>query len=229
MSADVDLVVFDMAGTTVRDEGGGVSRCLREALAAEGVEAAPAAVDAVMGLPKPEALARLVATSSRAEALAPRIGALHADFRRRMLDHYENAPDVGEIPGSAAAFARLRAGGVRVALDTGFDRGIAGAVLARLGWAVGPTLDAWIASDEVARGRPHPDMIRALMQRLDLAEPGRVAKVGDTPADLEEGTRAGCGLVVGVCSGSHTAVQLAACPHTHLVACAADVPALVGL
>ena len=44
-----------------------------------------------------------------------------------------------------------------------------------------------------------------------------VAKVGDTPADLLEGTAAGCGLVIGITSGSHTRTALAAHPHTHLI------------
>jgi phosphoglycolate phosphatase-like HAD superfamily hydrolase len=70
-------------------------------------------------------------------------------------------------------------------------------------------------------------MIRSLMARLGVREAARVAKVGDTRADLEEGTNAGCGLVVGVTSGSFTRQQLQACPHTHLVASVADVPALL--
>ena len=82
--------------------------------------------------------------------------------------------------------------------NTGFDRAITDVILDRLGWTGEGLIDATIASDEVARGRPHPDMIRELMRRRGVAEAARVAKVGDTPADLEEGTNAGCGLVIGV-------------------------------
>ena len=45
-------------------------------------------------------------------------------------------------------------------------------------------IDAVVTSDEVPHGRPHPDMIRQLMQRLGVQDPLRVAKVGDTRADL---------------------------------------------
>ena len=54
-----------------------------------------------------------------------------------------------------------------------------------------------------------------------------VAKVGDTPSDLQEGTAAGCGLVIGVANGTHTREQLAAHPHTHLIASLQELPALV--
>ena len=36
------------------------------------------------------------------------------------------------------------------------------------------------------------------MQRLGVLDAARVAKVGDTSVDLQEGKNAGCGLVIGV-------------------------------
>ncbi len=221
----VDLVVFDMAGTTVRDAGGAVGRCLQQALAAAGVPVSPEAVNARMGLPKPEAIRQLLG----AAAEPARVAAVHADFSERMIRHYAGSPEVGEVPGAGRVFARLRAAGVRVALDTGFHRAIVTVVLQRLGWREGETVDASIASDEVPRGRPHPDMIRTLMERLGVGDPRRVAKVGDAPADLEEGRAAGCGIVIGVTGGSHPREALERCPHTHLVETIAEVPALLGL
>ena len=46
-------------------------------------------------------------------------------------------------------------------------------------------------------------MIDALRTRLGGIAYAEVAKVGDTPIDLHEGTMARCGLVVGVLSGAH--------------------------
>ena len=88
-------------------------------------------------------------------------------------------------------------------------------------------IDADVASDEVPRGRPHPDMIRLLMSRLGIKDPSRVAKVGDTRADLEEGANAGCGLVIGVTSGTFTREELRTYPHTHILDSVAEVPTLV--
>ena len=196
----IELVVFDMAGTTVED-GDAVGGSFRAALAGAGVEVDQAAVKAVMGLPKPEAI-RLLLAGAGHPCGDPDVAAIHEDFVRRMRDHYAFNPSVREVPGAAAAFASLRRAGIKVALNTGFSRSISATVLSRLGWHAPAVIDADVASDEVPRGRPHSDMIRLLMARLGIEDPRRVAKVGDTKVDLEEGANAGCGLVIGVTTGA---------------------------
>ncbi|MBN9517161.1 phosphonatase-like hydrolase [bacterium] len=221
----IELVVFDIAGTTVYD-GDAVNASFRAALAAHGVTADPAVIDSVMGYHKPEAI-RVILEQLGRPATPADVDPVHTDFVERMKRYYATDPAVREIPGAAAAFVRLKAAGVKVALDTGFGRAITDAVLKRLGWDAPGVLDATICSDEVERGRPHPDMIRALMARLGLADPKTVAKVGDTAVDMDEGTNAGCGLVIGVTTGAYTREQLVARPHTHVVPSVAAVPDLV--
>ena len=203
----IELVVFDMAGTTVDDQGV-VNRCFREALAAQGLIAEPEAVDAVMGLPKPEAFRILVGRSDLAGRLAGRLDAIHGDFVSRMVKFYAEDSSVREVPGSCALFGKLKAAGIKVGLDTGFSRDIADTILKRLDWIDGGVIDASVCSDEVAQGRPHPDMIVHLMSRLGVTDSKRVVKVGDAPADLDEGFAAGCRWVIGVTWGSHTRAQL---------------------
>ena len=127
------------------------------------------------------------------------IAPVHADFVQRMLAYYRTDPAVREVPGATDVFRRLRAAGVKVALNTGFSRPIVDVILTRLGWE--KAVDATAASDEVPRGRPHPDLVLHLMAKLGVMDAKRVAKVGDTVSDLEEGTSAGCGLVIGVTTG----------------------------
>jgi phosphonatase-like hydrolase len=225
----IELVVFDMAGTTVYD-GDAVNASFRATLAARGIEAGPAVVNAVMGLPKPEAIRILLEHAGRPRGLAPspeNVNALHEDFTSRMRNYYASDPAVREIPGATVAFAALRRAGIKVALNTGFFRPIADVLLARLGWRPPAVIDADVTSDEVPRGRPHPDMIRHLMTRLGIRDARRVAKVGDTKADLEEGTNAGCALVIGVTTGSFSREQLQACPHSHILQSVAEIPALL--
>ena len=225
----IELVVFDLAGTTVHD-GDAVNACFRATLAAWGIETEPAEVNTVMGLPKPEAIRILLDQFGRLCGMTPSaeaINAIHEDFTIRMRRYYADDPAVCEVPGAAAAFAALRRGGIKVALNTGFSRPIAEVLLARLGWASPAVIDADVTSDEVPRGRPHPDMILQLMTRLSIADAGRVAKVGDTRADLEEGCNAGCGVVIGVTTGTFSREQLQACPHSHIVGSVAEVPALL--
>lgn len=222
------LVVFDMAGTTVRDDDA-VNTCLRAALAAAGVAVDAAAVNAVMGIPKPEAIRILLANAQAPDAKA--VPVIHADFVQRMRDFYRNDPNVAAVTGAVDVFATLRAAGVKVALDTGFDRSITDVILARLGWASGPsgTIDASVTSDEVGRGRPYPDMIEHLMRVLNVSDAARIAKIGDTPSDLQEGTNAGCGWVIGVTNGTHSRAQLEPHPHTHLISDIRQLPPLIGV
>jgi len=216
------LVVFDMAGTTVHDPGA-VNGCFRAALEAAGLSVEPAAVNEVMGLPKLEAVRRLVARSHHHEALLQRISQIHQDFVARMIDFYTNDLAVREIPGTSETFRNLGKAGIKVAVNSGFSRNIAQVIIDRLGWEKDGLIQASVTSDEVPRGRPHPDMIQLLMSRFEIRDPKEVAKVGDTPADLEEGTNAGCGLVIGVTQGTHSRTQLEEYPHTHLIDSVADL------
>jgi phosphonatase-like hydrolase len=225
---DIKLVVFDMAGTTVNDDDS-VNRCLRDALAAAGLCVTAAQVNGVMGLPKPSAIAILIEQSDSRNELRDQVGAIHEDFVSRSIAFYRDDPSVYEVPGATRVFEVLKQSSIRVALDTGFNRAIARVILDRLGWSQIELIDATICSDEVRRGRPHPDMIQTLMARLGVDDPKRVAKVGDTPADLNEGERAGCGLVVGVTGGTHSRQELECYPHTNLIKTIADFPGLLGL
>ena len=64
------------------------------------------------------------------------------------------------------------------------------------------------------------------MKRVGVQNAKCVAKVGDTPSDLQEGMAAGCGLGVGLTDGTHTRAQLAAHPHPHLIGSLAELPPL---
>ena len=131
------------------------------------------------------------------------------------------------MPYAVQTFARLKKAGLRVILDTGFSRPIVDTILARLGWRNSALIDATVASDEVPRGRPHPDLVMKAMELAGVRQSQAVAKIGDTPSDLEEGLAAGCGFVIGVTNGSHTAAQLQPYHHTHLIANLGELPAIL--
>lgn len=223
----IELVIFDMAGTTVRDDDA-VNTCLRAALAGR-LAVSRDEVNQVMGLPKPTAIRLLLEQKlGPNETVAPAlVNELHENFLSRMLSHYQRAPGIEPMPHTADTFRRLKQAGVRLALDTGFSRPIVNAILERLGWNNGGLLDATVASDEVQRGRPHADLALKAMSLTGVHDPKQVAKVGDTPSDLREGKAAGCGLVIGVTNGTHTREQLAPHPHTHLIGSLEELPALV--
>ena len=104
-------------------------------------------------------------------------------------------------------------------------RSIVDAIVERLGWA--DLLDATVASDEVGHGRPQKDLVLEAMARTGITDVQTVAKVGDTPSDVQEGQAAGCGWVIAVTEGSHTAEQLPPYLPTHIIPNINHVPALV--
>ena len=83
--------------------------------------------------------------------------------------------------------------------------------------------------DEVPAGRPAPYLIFQAMQKTRVDAVSRVAAIGDTALDLQAGTNAGAGWVLGVLSGAHDAATLGRTPHTHLLPSIAELPALLGL
>lgn len=199
------LVVFDMAGTTVHDRDF-VHQALISAMQAFGFQVERSEANAVMGYPKPLAIQQMLERRGANVAL---VAPIHQRFLEEMIRFYATDPAVKPADFAEETLLRLRAAGIQVALNTGFSRDIAHTIIRRLGWE--DRLDAWVASDMVEQGRPHPHMIRYLMQQTGVTNPAAVAKVGDTPVDIEEGRNARVGLVLAVTNGAYAAEELA--PH----------------
>lgn len=195
----IELAVFDLAGTTVA-EGGIVYEALAAALSEAGVRFSHEELDAWHGANKIEVVRHFLGREGEGPDEA-HVQKVFAAFRSAIEDAYFR-PDSGiaPVPGALACFDRLRAAGIRVAVNTGYPRDIADALLARLDF--GAHVDASIVSEEVGAGRPYPYMIHALLRSFGLADVRRAAKVGDTARDMEEGRNAGCGLVIGVLTGA---------------------------
>lgn len=218
-----ELVVLDLAGTTVQDRGE-VPAAFAAALAGQGLAVGPEQLRAVRGSSKREAIRTLLPPGPD---LAERAAAAYAAFRSDLAWRYGNG-GVQAMPGAAAAIAALRAAGIRVALNTGFDRDITGLVLDALGWRSG-TADAVVCGDDVPQGRPAPYLIFRAMEATGTVRVRAVANVGDTTLDLRAGDHAGVGWNLGVCSGAHDRATLEAAPHTRLLDSVADLPGLWGL
>jgi phosphonatase-like hydrolase len=207
--SSIELVVFDIAGTTVRDNGN-VAIAFIGAFKDFGLDMPFPAVQQVMGFRKIEAIALLLEKYAPArkddELLIDRI---HTRFIDTMIAFYKDDRDLGPFPEAEKVFFALQQKGIKVALNTGFTRSITDAILHRLRWDErSPLIDKTICSDEVPHGRPHPDMIKVLMSDLGISSSDRVLKVGDTEVDVAEGRNAGCGGVVSVTTGSYTRQQL---------------------
>jgi phosphonatase-like hydrolase len=221
----IQLVVFDVAGTTVDDSGGAVLRCLVEAARAYDLPGSDEELNALMGMNKREVFDLLAARRFPADEEAARRVSREAlaAFIEAMRSTYERS--LRPIPGAEEAFTYLRRRGIKVATDTGFDATINTMVMERLNWP-GRLTDLAVCSSDVALGRPAPYMIFYAMQRLQIFDVRRVMKIGDSPADMEEGYNAGCGEVIGVLSGAHTVATLGPTRHTRILNSVADLPSL---
>ena len=215
------LACLDMAGTTVRDDGA-VEAAFAAALEAVGVAPgtprfgeAQVVVRATMGWSKADVFAALLEPGEAVRATSA------------FAESYEAlvaAGGVAEIPGARAVFRDLRARGVQVCLTTGFAPSTRDTLVDALDWR--GEIDLALSPADVGRGRPAPDMILGAMARLGVSDPLAVAVVGDTASDLEAGSRAGAGAVVGVLSGAHDEATLSTAPHTAIIS---DVTGLVAV
>ncbi|WKN43410.1 HAD hydrolase-like protein [Tunicatimonas pelagia] len=228
MLPSVKLIVFDVAGTTLADHQE-VHHCLQKALARADVSISYEEANRVMGYPKPRAIRLLLQGhwEDHSVITSERIEVIHDDFVLSMVEHYQNAPDVRPKEGVLETWQALRSAGVIIALDTGFSRPIADAIIERLHWQ--DYINTSVTSDEVKQGRPHPDMIFTAMERTGVGDVSEVAKVGDTASDMQQGTAAGCGWVVGVTTGAYSAADLEKEPHTHLIEQLPELLPILGL
>lgn len=215
MSSLPALVIFDMAGTTVEDRGQ-VPAAFAETLAANGITLSPDEITRVRGASKREAIRRLLPDGTNTD-----VDRVFAEFRKNLARTYA-ARGVDAIAGAAEVFNELRRRTVKVALTTGFDRDTALLLLSAVGWTRA-TVDVVVCGDDVAAGRPAPDMIVLAMRLAGVTDPSRVANVGDTALDLESAARAGVKWNIGVLSGAHAKEALERAPHTHLVDSVADL------
>ncbi|WP_282695540.1 phosphonatase-like hydrolase [Streptomyces sp. CC208A] len=218
MKNELDLVVLDMAGTTVADDG------LVEAAftaAAERLGEDPATmidhVRATMGESKITVFRHLFGGD---EERARRANLAFERVYGELVDGGRIAP----VPGAAETVAALREQGRTVVLTTGFARVTQDALLDALGWRDLADLTLCPA-DAGGRGRPYPDMVlTALLRTGAVDDVRRIAVAGDTSYDMLSGARAGAGLVAGVLTGAHRAPALTGHGATHVLGSVAELP-----
>lgn len=222
---EAKLIVFDMAGTVIEDAGE-VPAAFTAVLRNHEIEITSDSLRDVRGASKREVIQRFVERQlggSKADVLA-RSEEIYNSFRSTLAGMYEK-DGVQEIAGTTETFTWLQQRGVRVALNTGFDRTITDILLNAMSWDR-DLINAVICGDDVAQGRPAPYLIFRAMELSGVTSVHQVTNVGDTVLDLQAGQNAGVRYNVGVLSGAHAREQLEREPHTHLLSSVAMLPAL---
>jgi phosphoglycolate phosphatase len=125
------------------------------------------------------------------------------------------------LPGMAQALAALHAKPYRLGVAT--NDSTAGCEKTLLALGVAQLFDAAYGYDAVANPKPAPDTIIAFCDLTGL-KPSEIAMVGDNRHDLEMARAGGCGLAIGVLSGTGTRGSLAPMAHAVLDS-VVDLPA----
>lgn len=203
----IKMVVFDMAGTTV-DEENIVYKTLQKALQAAGFKVS---LEDVLrtgaGKEKLSAIKDLMKSKGEDLNFDKTAQAIYADFLSTLHNAYHKL-DVKTFEGTDGVFDQLKNKGIKVVLNTGYDRTTAISLLEKLQWEEGEHFDLLVTADEVENGRPAPDMIVYAMKQLDINDPAQIAKVGDSVVDIQEGKAANCAYTFGITTGAQTKEQL---------------------
>lgn len=180
----IRAVVFDLDGVIVSSEE--VWDEVREGLAREsGARWGPSAQRDMMGMSTPEWTAYMHDTVGL--AMSPeRIG---REVERRLLDRYRAALPL--IPGAREAVTAL-AGRLPLGLASSSTRALIDGVLSLAGLA--DEFAVTVSSEEVARGKPWPDVY---LRALDLlaVSPAEGVAVEDSGAGIRAATAAGMRVI----------------------------------
>ncbi len=143
----IELVVFDIAGTTVSDKGN-INEVFRDAFSNAGMDVDAGDVDGVMGYRKKEAIEIIVEKYKPGfEKDEDFIEAIHEDFTKQMVAFYETDEALSPLPYAEKVFQELHNNKIKVALNTGFTKVITAPILKRLGFYKAGFNDEVICSD----------------------------------------------------------------------------------
>ena len=221
----VRLVIFDIGGTIIEDNGE-VIASFSAALAENGLTATDAELKELKGSSKRDVIKKFVERQwgTQDAKNEERIRKAYGDFKAALESKFSNG-GVKPVGGARATFAWLKANNIVCATTTGFYRTVTDIVLNSAGWQ--ETFAANICSDDVKDGRPAPFMIFRAMEAARIGDVREVLNVGDTPLDLQAGSRAGVLGVIGVLTGIHKEERLLRESPSHLIQSVAELPTLI--
>ena len=180
----IEAIVFDLDGVIVDSEQ--VWDDVREQLAQErGGRWHEGAQAAMMGMSSPEWSAYMHDEIGLRESPEE----INAEVVARMLDRYRERLPL--IDGAVEAVRRL-APEFRLGVASSSNRPLIEAVLERAG--IADLFDAVVSSEEVAGGKPAPDVYLEAMRRLG-AEPERTAAIEDSSNGIRSAHAAGMRVI----------------------------------
>lgn len=180
----IEAVVFDMDGVLIETEE--LWDEVREQLAQEtGARYDAVAQRAMMGMSAPEWSAYMEQLGVPGPPAA-----IDAEVVRRLIARYRERLPL--IPGAVDAVQRLAAAGFTLAVASSSNRVLIDLVLAESGLA--PLFTATASSEEVARGKPSPDVYLEACRRIGV-DPAAATAVEDSHSGIRSAKAAGLRVV----------------------------------
>lgn len=196
----VQLVIFDMAGTSINEDNL-VYKTIQQSMISHGV---PVSLELVLehgaGKEKRTAISDIAAVVAPEGVSEEWITTVHTAFKKELDTAYDTC-DMEVFPSVRQVIKTLKEKGIAVGFNTGYSRPVAEKILGRVGVIVGKDIDALATADDVTNGRPAPDMIDLICQKVGIPA-AQAVKIGDSAIDIVEGKNAGVKYAIGVTTGA---------------------------
>jgi phosphonoacetaldehyde hydrolase len=206
----LQAVILDWAGTTVDFGSLAPVRTLQHVFARADIALTEFETRQDMGLPKKDHIGQILSMNRIAEEW------------KRLHGHFPGEADVAllyqqfvplqhsclleyssNIPGVIEAIERFRGRGLKIGTTTGYTREMLD-LLVEASRKAGFIPDCNLSPSDVGAGRPRPFMIYENAVRLKVYPLVAIAKIGDTPADIQEGLNAGTWSIGVAATGNMT-------------------------
>ena len=207
-SNQIQMVVFDWAGTTVDYASSAPSTVFDRVFTSVGIKLTKEEINRPMGMEKKAHIRELLSSESgNRQWLAVHqrpwteddVENLYQTFEKTL---YQIVAEYSEpLPCVVEAVAKLRKKGLKIGSTTGYTSQMMEQVIPAAK-AKGYEADCVITPDITHASRPTPFMLFECMRRLNVYPPCTVVKVGDTVVDMQEGKNAGA-WSIGILNGSN--------------------------
>jgi phosphonatase-like hydrolase len=220
----IKLVVFDMAGTTI-DEDNVVYKCLHQAILPNIPNLTLENV-LLHGAGKEKKTAVMDICAEYGPVMTPEdIELMFEQFKMRLAKAYDEFP-LKLYHDARDLFIWLKAKGIKIAFNTGYDRLTAEKILKKANVEVGRDIDILVTASDVHRNRPYPDMIYRCCD-ITAVNPSESIKIGDSAIDIEEGKSAGAKLTIGITTGAQTRDQIAKASPDFIIDALSELKAII--
>lgn len=193
-------VLFDLNGTTVIEKDPQlVLNCFEYAFKDHGISVTKEIIKNNRGKDKHEMIKIILEETNHSVILTKSI---LVSFKEHLENNLNN---FSENSGLRELLQYLKEKNIKIGIGTGFPREIFDGIFSYLKWEE-LDLDYMGIAEEIGKGRPHPDMIFDMMNKL-IINKDELLKVGNTAADIQEGKNAGVATAV-ILSGTQAEEDL---------------------